>query len=278
MSKTSRGSAPHCPTCPGGRCPSINTTPQYPEPDSERVSAAEQMIPLALAEEFRVDERHEALASKLADILHSQVYGKHFQSSAEWAIHRLIERGLLSAHATQKSFPPAPAARRKLFMTAKGFIRREHEPGVVIPFKYGKEPAPFDTFVVRAENLLWRSSRSHKRKASNSKQPQSSSDSINGDKNKPELPKVDVNNCQVRYKGQCHDVTGDAALLFKYLIDSYSEWFSASSKFAKPSAIKSTLPPDLKALIETQKGKGYRLKLAPEAPEIRRKLPASPAP
>jgi hypothetical protein len=75
------------------------------------------------------------------------------------------------------------------------------------------------------------------------------------------LPKVNRRLNQVRYAGECYDVSPGAAELFQQLVDRCGDWFAASSILSKPSAIKASLPEPLKRLIETAKGKGYRLKI-----------------
>lgn len=75
------------------------------------------------------------------------------------------------------------------------------------------------------------------------------------------LPEVNLDTNQVRYGGQCYDVTADGALLFSKLAESYPHAFSASRLFTKPSRVKSVLPDALKSLIVAVSGKGYRLKL-----------------
>lgn len=74
-----------------------------------------------------------------------------------------------------------------------------------------------------------------------------------------DLPQVNLETNQVRYVGQCHDVTADGALLFSKLVENYPQAFSASKLFSKPSRVRDGLPDALKALIVAQTGKGYRL-------------------
>lgn len=87
---------------------------------------------------------------------------------------------------------------------------------------------------------------------------------------------ADLKGNRVRYLQDWYSTTRNGALLIHYLIENYPERFSASSKFAKPSDVKKSLPPTVLARLETGPGKGYRL-IAPEAPQLRRKLPEFPA-
>lgn len=57
------------------------------------------------------------------------------------------------------------------------------------------------------------------------------------------LPEVDLLLNQVRYGGECYNVTPDGATLMHNLCEKYPDWFSASSIISKPSAIKGDLPP-----------------------------------
>jgi hypothetical protein len=49
-------------------------------------------------------------------------------------------------------------------------------------------------------------------------------------------------------------------MLMHLLAQNGREWFSASKHLSKPSAILQSLPDELRDLIETEKGKGYRLR------------------
>ncbi len=75
----------------------------------------------------------------------------------------------------------------------------------------------------------------------------------------PELPQVNLDLNQIKYAGECYEVSGDAALLFSKLVEHYPHPFPASSLFANPSRVKNSLPDILKAMIESQPAKGYRL-------------------
>ncbi len=77
----------------------------------------------------------------------------------------------------------------------------------------------------------------------------------------PNLPIVNLELKQIRYAGECHDVSGDSALLVQGIVDAHPDWFPASKNgFSKPSSTKHSLPDPIKDLIETAKGKGYRFK------------------
>ncbi len=82
----------------------------------------------------------------------------------------------------------------------------------------------------------------------------------NGKDTQPSAMSIDLRLNQIRYGGACYDVTADGALLVNKLVEA-NDWFSASSIFSKPSEVLRSLPDPIKKLIETQKGKGYRLKL-----------------
>lgn len=78
-----------------------------------------------------------------------------------------------------------------------------------------------------------------------------------------QLPlKVNLRLKQIRNADICYDVTADGALLVDRIIKAHPDWFAASKNgFSKPSSTKNSLPDAIKELIETQPGKGYRIKL-----------------
>lgn len=144
-----------CPTCPDGSCPSINTMPTSPKPKSERTALAEHAIPDVLAEQFQIGERYEAAASKLVEWLGRPRYGRHLRPAAEWAVHCLVQQGKLSAHVRFTDGEPAPTKRpRRQFVDGR-LVRPKPEPAVRI-YSEIANPAHFDTFIVRAEEPLWK--------------------------------------------------------------------------------------------------------------------------
>jgi len=73
--------------------------------------------------------------------------------------------------------------------------------------------------------------------------------------------KVDVALSQIRIDGAAIDVSSGAARMAEILLDSDGEWVSMREHdFSKPSETKKALPASVLKLIETEKGKGYRLK------------------
>ena len=78
---------------------------------------------------------------------------------------------------------------------------------------------------------------------------------------KPEMPQVDLKLNQVRYAGECHNVSPEGAFLMDKLVQHYPHAFAASSELSKPSRVKDSLPEAIRALIVAETGKGYRLNL-----------------
>jgi len=154
MAKNPSASAPRCPTCPQGHCPRINTEPTSPEPSGKRIASAERAIPDVLSEEFHVDRRQEARASQLVVSLRKRRYGAHKQAAAEWAVHRLIQRKMLSAHLEVKVRRAAPLG-RPIRQCENGQLVRPSEDESVRVYGSISDPANFDSFVVRAEESLW---------------------------------------------------------------------------------------------------------------------------
>lgn len=76
-----------------------------------------------------------------------------------------------------------------------------------------------------------------------------------------ELPQVDLVLNQIRYDGVCHNVTSEGAKLVDLLVKAPPyEWVPTHKVFSKPSRVKNSLPAPIRNLIETDRGKGYRLK------------------
>jgi hypothetical protein len=148
--------AAHCPTCRDGRCPEINTTPDSPEPGVGSIRKAMEDIPGAL-EDFKCGARYEAIASVLVERLLQPEFGGHQKSSAEWAIHYLIRDERLTAHETRLLGRPAPMQRSfRRWVTNEGFKRPSPMYDAPPYHLYSDGPNPFDTFLVRAEELLWK--------------------------------------------------------------------------------------------------------------------------
>ena len=81
--------------------------------------------------------------------------------------------------------------------------------------------------------------------------------------NRKQLPdiEVDANLLQVRYGKSVHNVTNAQATGLRALVDANGDWVSWSGLgISKPSEAKNGLPDELRSLIETQKGKGYRFR------------------
>lgn len=77
------------------------------------------------------------------------------------------------------------------------------------------------------------------------------------------LPKLQVNTRlrHVRHRGKVYDLTSNQAKLLKALVGANGDWVSMSGLgIKKPSEAKNNLPEAIKQLIETESGKGYRLK------------------
>lgn len=72
---------------------------------------------------------------------------------------------------------------------------------------------------------------------------------------------VDLEMPQVRYEGTAYHLTRLGALLLHALVEAKGEWVAISRlpEISKPSAVKSGLPEPIQTLIETSRGKGYRL-------------------
>jgi hypothetical protein len=80
------------------------------------------------------------------------------------------------------------------------------------------------------------------------------------------LPEIEVDTelLQARYGNKPYRVTYNQAIGLKALLDAKGDWVSWSKQgISKPSETKNSLPEDLKALIETSSGKGYRFKRLP---------------
>jgi hypothetical protein len=73
------------------------------------------------------------------------------------------------------------------------------------------------------------------------------------------LPEVDLALNQIRYDGNCFNVTPDAALLVQKLVEAHPQFLSASGLFTRPSDLKNSLPAPIKSLIQSKPGSGYRI-------------------
>jgi hypothetical protein len=66
---------------------------------------------------------------------------------------------------------------------------------------------------------------------------------------------------QARWNGKSHDLTARQASALKALLNADGDWVSLSGlSITKPSAVMGRLPAEIRALIESKSGKGYRLK------------------
>jgi hypothetical protein len=74
----------------------------------------------------------------------------------------------------------------------------------------------------------------------------------------PVLPEVNLELNQVRFGGQCRDLTADGALLLSKIVTAYPHHFSASSICSKPSEVKDSFPKLVLDHIKSEPGKGYR--------------------
>jgi hypothetical protein len=158
MMKAANAEAMPCPTCPHGRCPFINTRPDCPEPDAQRISDAEHAIPDVLAELFQHKGQHSAIASQLVEALGRPEFGGHRPPAAKWAVHGLITKGMLSVHTAYKRIHFESDRRKGPLLLNDGqqpVARRPIQPPASVPYKYGDDPADFATFIVRAEEGLW---------------------------------------------------------------------------------------------------------------------------
>jgi hypothetical protein len=78
----------------------------------------------------------------------------------------------------------------------------------------------------------------------------------------PNLPVVNLALNQIRHNGECHDVTAKGARLVDCLVKAWPDWFPTEKNgFTKASVIKKSFPAPIRELIETESGKGYRLKI-----------------
>ena len=77
----------------------------------------------------------------------------------------------------------------------------------------------------------------------------------------PELPVVNLELNQVRYRDLCYEVRSDGARFMDKIVKAYPGFFPAYSVFEKPSDVKGKLPEPLRKLIKSEPGKGQYLKL-----------------
>jgi hypothetical protein len=228
MSETAAEDSARCPTCPDGRCPEINTRPLTPKPPAEYIAAAERAIPEVLVEKFAVANRVEAVASELVDVLQRPESGAHLRAAADWAIYQLIERRLLSSQAVYRNVVQHSSTPLGFIKLADGSLMRERRPFLTKPYTYDEQPADFDTFLVRAEEVLWEWWRGRDAGSRDSRPIDT------------ELPVIDLELCQVRFRGECYNVTPDGAQLVNRLVKSFPDWISASNDFEKPSRVKNS--------------------------------------
>lgn len=78
--------------------------------------------------------------------------------------------------------------------------------------------------------------------------------------NSEELPEVNMALNQVRWKGHCHPLSGEAARLLNALVKAKGEYVASGKIVSKPERVYRSLPSELQAIVE-QTRKGYRLKL-----------------
>lgn len=158
MPSDSNSGASGCPRCPAGECPVINTTPDCPEPSLERVTAAQRAIANVLAESNQGDGWFGMVASDLIEELGKPAHGAHRPTAAKWAVQRLIQQEMLTAHACVQFDSPMPTlnvCRRRYNEQTGMFYYEQPAEQPPIYYSYGSNPAPFNTFQVRAEKTLW---------------------------------------------------------------------------------------------------------------------------
>lgn len=72
---------------------------------------------------------------------------------------------------------------------------------------------------------------------------------------------VDLEICRITVGGKSYGVAPEVARMARLLVDAEGEWVPMSKNgFSKPSGTKKKLPIELRLMIETDKGKGYRLR------------------
>jgi hypothetical protein len=143
-----------CPTCPAGVCPDVNTRPTSPQPAERLIQLATARIPHVLSQEFGRDDRYEALAAKLVERLGSPEYGAHLRAASEWAVHNLIDQGLLTPHVNVMSRRVSSLEEPKRQFNDGRFIFERANDWVEV-YSEIENPAAFDSFIVRAEQALW---------------------------------------------------------------------------------------------------------------------------
>ncbi|MCC6492589.1 MAG: hypothetical protein IT424_06170 [Pirellulales bacterium] len=76
-----------------------------------------------------------------------------------------------------------------------------------------------------------------------------------------QLFEVDEEASYVRFEGRAYSVRPEGARMLRLLLRANGEWVSMRRHdFSKPSEVKKAIPEPIQKLIETGKGKGYRLK------------------
>lgn len=144
MGDTAQGD---CPTCPNGKCPKIDTTPNYPEPPAYLIEAAMRAVPDGLSgiTPNNCDGRREVLAAGLVNWLYRR---GHLIAAGAWAIHRLVTEGKLTAHRI-------PISRAEIFVGGDGDTCYQSNPRPENVSPDNKSPVSFFEISVRAEPLMW---------------------------------------------------------------------------------------------------------------------------
>jgi hypothetical protein len=159
MSSSRDQSAHRCPLCPDGRCPPNKAIPDCPQPDDERIANAERAVADVLAERFEF-QGHKAQASAVVDTLAEPNFGSHLRSAVKWAIHRLVEKGMLSIHNFGVWAIVEPETPKRRFDRASGMFVYTPRPKETtfdwMPYRKSPNPADYSTFMIRAEESLWR--------------------------------------------------------------------------------------------------------------------------
>ncbi len=77
----------------------------------------------------------------------------------------------------------------------------------------------------------------------------------------PELPIADEELLVIRYNRQDYKASNEGARMVKLLVENIGEWVAmGKNDFTKPSDVRKSLPEPIQSLIESEKGKGYRIK------------------
>ncbi len=89
-----------------------------------------------------------------------------------------------------------------------------------------------------------------------------------------ERPVVNMQLCQIRWRGINYDVTVDGATLFNALLEVSGDYIAAGNIVNKPSRVFRGLPGPLQELIKTS-NKGYRLRISAQPSDFARNVRAS---